>query len=449
MSGRGLLNDFTPAEGISRRFSGSLTVSDVDALDAAEAVEMLEAVASLTAWAQALQARVVHRMEELINREVEEMLQKPDPVMAMSLTAAEAGSVLRLPHMTAMHLVSDSEALCDRYPETLASLSHGSISYRHAQAVIDQADSVPEEERRGFQSELLALAEGQTCAQLMRAARRLRERRWPETMIERHRAALEKRRVGFDPLPDGMGQFTAFVAAETGQAILSKLTAAARGQQQAGDTRTVDQLRADIFSSLMLGAGPDDPAVPQVAGNGDTVHDVPGIAAEIMVLIPADTLFGGDDKVAELNGYGPISSEAARRLARQALHWTGLVQDPATGEILAVGRRRRVPAGLKRWLQARDGTCRFPGCSVSTPRTEIDHTIPWSHGGPTEHGNLANLCPKHHRYKTLGFWSADQPVPGVLKWRSTLGRTYQVKPVLDYGRPTYPAAGEGPETRAG
>ena len=445
VSGPVCLEVFVPAEALTEHLSGSVAVADLESLDAAGAAGVLAELASLTAWAQAQQARVVHRMGKLVNVEVEEKFKKPDRSMAMSLTASEAGAVLRLPHMTAMHLVSESEALCERYTDTLAGLSRGGFSYRHAQAVIDQADSVPEEGRQEFQTELLELVGGQTCAQFLRSARRLRERRWPETMTERHRTALEKRRVGFDPLPDGMGQITAFVAAETGQAVISKLTAAARGQQLAGDPRTLDQLRADILASLMLESG-RSAAGP---GKGQGPGDLANIAAEIMVLIPADTLFGADDQPAELNGYGPISPEAARRLARQALHWTGLVQDPSTGEILAVGRRRKVPAGLKRWLQARDGTCRFPGCSVSIPRTEIDHTIPWAHGGATEHGNLANLCRKHHKYKSLGFWSAKQPVPGVLEWQSSFGLNYRVDPVLEYGRRAGQTPAEGPEARAG
>ena len=172
--------------------------------------------------------------------------------------------------------------------------------------------------------------------------------------------------------------------------------------------------------------------VPQFRPLCPPTEDVSGIRAEIMVLIDAATLFGTDDTPAELNGYGPISAGAARRLARQALHWTALVKDSSSGEILAVGRRRKVPAGLRRWLQARDGTCRFPGCRVSTARTQIDHTIPWSHGGETEHGNLGSLCPKHHRLKTMGLWKAQQPEPGKLEWMSPLGHRYSTDAQLDY-----------------
>jgi len=119
----------------------------------------------------------------------------------------------------------------------------------------------------------------------------------------------------------------------------------------------------------------------------------------------------------------------------QALSWTPLLQDPTTGEILGVGRRRRIPAGLKRWLQARDGTCRFPGCAVNVTRSEIDHTTPWARSGPTEHSNLEHLCPKHHRFKTLGHWKARQPEPGSIEWTSPTGRAYRTEAALDYFGP--------------
>ncbi|MBP3036928.1 DUF222 domain-containing protein [Arthrobacter sp. zg-ZUI100] len=337
-----------------------------------------------------------------------------------------------------------------------------------------------------LEQELLTLAPELTNAQLTRKARRLRERSFPQSIPVRHRTAFEQRRVWFQPKPDGMGHLTACLPAAQGQQIYGALTGAARGEQAQGDPRGLDQLRTDILASLLLhtpepwigaapgsgvhsgigahagtgahsgndreGAGGDSEDI----GSGDTDSDdgedlpplPPGTVAEIMVLINADTLFGADDAPAELAGYGPIAAEAARRLARTALRWTGLVQDRATGHILGVGRRRKVPAGLRRWLQARDQTCRFPGCSTGTSRAEADHTIPWAAGGPTEHWNLANLCKKHHLFKTLGHWKARQVSPGVLEWISPLGRHYSTQPELTLSprdrTADHPAAGSRP-----
>ncbi|MER2135907.1 MAG: DUF222 domain-containing protein [Arthrobacter sp.] len=346
--------------------------------------------------------------------------------------------------------------------------------------------------RAAFERDLLAAAEGRTAAGFGRRARRLRESRFPDLIPVRHRQAKDKRRVTFQPLPDGMSCLSAIIAAEKGQAMFAALTGAAKAGKRAGDPRTMDQLRADILTDLLLEG---EPAAEHTPGTGTDTSTVFGAAngtdsgtgcgsgsaagpgskgsgsgtgtgdpsdtsaasrtgartskrprraerhrnqnrskvrTEVMVLIDADTLAGLDENPAELNGYGPISAETARAMFLDALHWTPLLQDPATGEILNVGRTRRIPAGLKRWLQARDGTCRFPGCSVSVTHAEIDHTTPFSHGGPTDHANLEHLCPKHHRFKTLGHWKARQPQAGTIEWNSPTGRTYTTDPALAY-----------------
>lgn len=492
-------------------FRGRLELAQADCLAAADTVPVLKQLGALISWAQAQQALVINRIETDLRRDIEESLGHVEGSMALLAAAAEVGSALNLPHMSAMALVSESNTLCTVNRSTHAHLSRGVISYRHAQRIMEEVQSVPDDEAPSFEAELIQLAESRTCTQFTARARRLRESRWPETITTRHRQALELRRVSLDPKPDGMAELSALVAAEKGQAIFNTLTAAARTARAAGDERTLDQLRTDVFTSLVMFGSPPtrprtscgqhqptadpigaarDPARDPICGvardpgcrtAGDPIcgaagdpgsrtawdpicgaagdptdraqqapftggklsgpmtetavppaEDASGIRAEIMVLIDASTLFGADEMPAELNGYGPISAEAARRLARQALHWTGLVKDSSSGEILAVGRRRKVPAGLRRWLQARDGTCRFPGCRVSTVRTEIDHTIPWSQGGETEHGNLGNLCPKHHRLKTLGLWKAHQPRPGKLEWVSPFGHRYSTDAQLDY-----------------
>lgn len=152
------------------------------------------------------------------------------------------------------------------------------------------------------------------------------------------------------------------------------------------------------------------------------------------MLINAGTLAGLDENPAELNGYGPISARTARRLVAEATGLTGLLMD-RNGSVVQVLRRRRVPSELKRWLQARDGTCRFPGCSHSVRGSEIDHTVPWSVGGPTAEANLAHLCRKHHRLKTLGYWHAAQTGAGAIRWTSPAGRTYFTSPQLCLSQP--------------
>ncbi|MCC3276190.1 HNH endonuclease [Arthrobacter sp. zg-Y20] len=420
----------TTDPGFPDGFSGTLALQNLESFDDQATGEVLVRVAHLIAWAEAQRARMLNRMETLFREDYAGPTGRVEPGMAFTLAAAECAALLQIPHGTAQRLMFEAGLLTDTHTATLEALQDGRLSYGHAQVVLDQCESVPAAELPEFEAALLKAAEGQTRSQFSAKARRQRERKYPQTIPERHLTAFDKRRVVLERDEDGMSWLSAHLRAAEAQQIYTALSTAARGEQANGDQRTADQLRSDILSQLLMG-GCGSTRVTSAASEETTVLP----RAEIMVLINAETLFGANDQPAELHGYGPISAKAARRLARNATRWTGLVQDPDTGEILGVGRRRKVPAGLARWLRARDGTCRFPGCRVSTALSEIDHTTDWAAGGPTDHGNLAHLCRRHHRFKTLGFWKARQPEPGVVEWTSPSGRVYRTEPFLELAPP--------------
>ena len=80
-------------------------------------------------------------------------------------------------------------------------------------------------------------------------------------------------------------------------------------------------------------------------------------------------------------------------------------------------------------MRARDRRCRFPGCRRPAARAELDHTIPHAHDGPTHETNLACLCVRHHRLKTVGLWTAWQnPDNATIVWTSPLGPRYITHP---------------------
>ncbi|MDM7991567.1 HNH endonuclease signature motif containing protein [Arthrobacter sp. zg-Y877] len=427
-------------------FTGTLALQNLESFDEDMVGNALGRVAHLISWAQAQQARLINRMEVIFRDSIASDWGKAEPGLAFSLAASECAAILNVPQVTGQRMMSEARSLCGTHSATLSGLEQGCFSYQHAQVVLDQCGNLPADAVPEFEASLLKAAEGQTRAQFSAKARRLREKQYPDTIEKRHLTAFEQRKVTLDREEDGMSCLSAHLRAEEAQQIYTTLTTAARGEQTAGDTRTADQLRADILAQLLMGGlsstrgggvGTHAGTAPGAGGTdcreGDDTGAVP--RAEIMVLISAETLFGADDRPVELHGYGPISAEAARRLARNATGWTGLAQDPRTGEILGVGRRRKVPAGLRRWLRARDGTCRFPGCRVNTANSDIDHTTDWAKGGPTDHGNLEHLCRRHHRFKTLGYWKACQPTPGVMEWTSPTGRVYRTEPFLELGPP--------------
>ncbi|MDQ1575639.1 MAG: hypothetical protein QOH55_789, partial [Microbacteriaceae bacterium] len=145
------------------------------------------------------------------------------------------------------------------------------------------------------------------------------------------------------------------------------------------------------------------------------------------------TTLGHDELPATLDGYGPIDADTARELAAHAPSFIRLLTQPETGAVLSVGRDSyRVPQDLKNWLQIRDVTCRFPGCSRHAARCEIDHTQDWAHDGQTRHDNLAHLCKSHHILKHKSDWQVTQARDGTgnLTWTSPAGRNYVTEPEI-------------------
>ncbi len=100
-------------------------------------------------------------------------------------------------------------------------------------------------------------------------------------------------------------------------------------------------------------------------------------------------------RVAELEDGTRLPPETFRRIACDA----GLVgvRTDDDGHPLDVGRKTRsIPPAIRRALNVRDRTCRFPGCDHQRwlDAHHIDH---WLHGGETKLDNLILICPTHHR----------------------------------------------------
>jgi hypothetical protein len=147
------------------------------------------------------------------------------------------------------------------------------------------------------------------------------------------------------------------------------------------------------------------------------------------VTVPISTLIGLDDRPGELDGYGPITAEAARRIAAHGV-WRRLLTDPATGAVLDYGTTRYVPPkDLLDHVHARDHSCRFPTCSRPAWLCQFDHTIPaGAPGWSTSDRNGGPLSAGCHNGKTHAGWRLDQPEPGRFRWTAPTGHRYQVDP---------------------
>lgn len=328
----------------------------------------------------------------------------------------ELACALRISERRAENMVEESRALVHTLPSTLAALDAGDITYSHARVIVDQSYSIDKDARAGFEEVLLPVARASTVTKLERKARRLREQLLPETITARHLKSVADRHVELCPDRDGMAWLNAWLPAETAHGIYAKLTQRAESLKCPDETRTLAQLRADVFADLLV--------------DGHTVGDWPiGIQATVLVTVPALSLVGRTDNPGILEGHGPIDPDTARRIAGTAKSWVRLLTHPETGAVLSVGRDRySVPPDLRLWLRVRDETCRHPGCNRLARHCHIDHTKAWEHDGPTNHDNLAHLCESHHRDKHHTAWDLAQIGGGVLEFTSPAGRKYTTEP---------------------
>ena len=393
---------------------------------------------------------------------------------ARRILRSEVACALRIPERTAETLIATSVRLGRSLPRTLDALSEGRVSWRHAHLMVEQSFTLPTASLAEFETLVLPFAETHTAAQFKRKARLTRERMHPESIDARHEVAVDERSVDVEAAADGMALLTALLPAATAHAIFDRLDRAASHARDAGDLRTVCQLRADAFAGALLGVGgvpnrklgrtssprsnvypihDDRGALVSITGTDliDTTLTAPdlndilaSIRPQVQVTVPVLALVGHDAIPATLDGYGPIPLDIARGLVARAPSLTRLLTHPETGAVLSVGRKRyRIPEDLRRWLQTRDGTCRFPGCSKKAQRCDIDHTHEWHNGGTTAHNNLAHLCEEHHRLKTLTDWKVEQVGNGVLRWTSPTGRVYQTEPAEAMTKRNTPQTDEG------
>ncbi|MFC7447134.1 HNH endonuclease signature motif containing protein [Rhodococcus daqingensis] len=93
-------------------------------------------------------------------------------------------------------------------------------------------------------------------------------------------------------------------------------------------------------------------------------------------------------------------------------------------------------------VRARDGHCRFPGCTRPAAQCQTDHIVEyWAYdpafGGWTIVSNLQCLCQFHHQLKTLGRWTVTALPGHALLWTSHTGTTAITLPAGAHGSHTH------------
>jgi hypothetical protein len=331
-----------------------------------------------------------------------------DISFAVDAAIADIAVRLAMSETAVAQLAHRGETLCSRVPALWSVFREGEISAENAACVADVLDSVPQSIHSDAQIaeraiEIASLAP----ARFRQRLKAFRDRVHPEPQRERHERARAERRTWMEHGDDGMAWLGAHITSPDAEAAWQRIDGIARHLAGCDDeSRTLDQLRADALADILTGRV--DPATePRVT---------------VGVLVPVLTLLGASDAPATLEGRVPIDAETARRLAVRAPSFYRILTHPISSATLDVDRTSyRPPADMARLLALRDVTCRFPGCGRPAKRCDLDHTIDWAKGGPTNVRNLAHLSRRHHTLKHRTRWKVEQATDGAIIWTSPTG----------------------------
>ena len=234
---------------------------------------------------------------------------------------------------------------------------------------------------------------------------------------------------------DGLGVLTLVNDADKIVAVMERADALARAARQAGDPRSLDALRADAITDAVIFGQVD--LAPRQAGVSDSDLAEAGWTqvgrrppAHVTVIVPLAVAAGQADAPCEIPGHGWVTAEHARQIMlNPESTWGRLLVDASTGSALRLETEAYRPtAEIRAFVEAVDGTCRGPGCTVPAARCDLDHDIPWPHG-PTVPTNLTSKHRQHHNLRTHGHWRAERdPDDHAVHWRTAAGRRYTTRP---------------------
>ena len=385
--------------------------------DLSELIDQLRTLEDLKSAAAAAQARITVAFDAA-QRSADAAAGVPAEEQGRGV-AAQVALARRESPARGSRLHGLAKALVTEMPHTLAALDTGQLNEWRATLLVKETACLSAEDRCAVDEELAAdtgVFDGAGDKAIIAAARTAAYRRDPRSVTQRASHAATERHVSLRPAPDTMTYLTALLPVAQGVAVHAALSRHADTLRSSGETRSRGQIMADTLVERTTG----------------TPGGISGV--EVQLVMTDRTLFQGDSEPARLPGYGIVPATWARTLladdpegGQELKVWLRrLFTAPGSGDLVAADSRARLfPAGMRRFIQARDDTCRTPYCDA--PIRHFDHIVPWHHGGPTSLANGAGLCEACNHTKELTGWTAKIS-PGtrhVLEIRTPTGHHYR------------------------
>lgn len=438
--------------------------------DPYELIEVMKAARRLSSWAQSVELAAVASLSRFRHvQAAQRVTHRPWDSEVHKAVVDEVSVALTLTTSTASMEVAFAEDLSGRLRDTLSMLAEGLIDFPRALALFDGLSGVDDAIAARVEARVLPFAPRLTTGRLRAKIRKEIIAADPAAYERRREETARARRVELYDNPTGTCDLTGRdLPANAATAAYNRINAIAAALKTDGDERPIDAIRADVLMDLLrgdrpgrhlvtgaeaagvaaghgmrlpargrafgagLGAGPDRAAGATGSADTESGPDSKSASDELAVASALseavrrrlEELFGAGFDSARLGGHAPLVAEAVRRMAEVVqdlkTRWCTYGTDPA-GDGVHGHLGYRPPAGMRRRIEQRDATCRYPSCRRPARRCDADHTRPHHLGGPTCPCNLAALCRRHHRLKASTGWTLLQPWPGVLVWVTPTG----------------------------
>lgn len=221
----------------------ALPAARVAELDADTLIDALAAARRLRARADALEARALDGLDRLRD--------------GSRYVADEAALELRITRHAAADRLDRALNLVRRLPNVLAAMDAGELEGYPAGQIGRITAHLSDEDAREVDRRLAAKHQAGTLnltdpVRLRRTVRRLVQRIDPDGQLARARAARRERDVQLRPGEDTMSTLIATLPAEVAACAYARVDGLARTLRNAGDQRTLDQLRADAAPRSVL-----------------------------------------------------------------------------------------------------------------------------------------------------------------------------------------------------
>ena len=289
-----------------------------------------------------------------------------------------------------------AKALVHEMPHTLAALECGALSEWRATLIVRESACLSVADRRALDTEMCAdvsSLDGKGDSRITAAAKEIACQLDVQAVVDRAAKAEADRTVSIRPAPDTMTYVTALLPVKQGVSVYAAL-------KRAADTTFDDRSRGQVMA---------DTLVERVTGRpADTPEPV-----AVNLVMSDQTLLGGDNTPALVDGYGPIPAEVARQLvhgaatdARSKAHCGGCTAIPS-------------PEPWWRWSRGRVASPRVWRCSSDSATEPVEHRIamrrfgivimpcPRSRGGPTHALNGLGMCAHCNFVKESSGWQVS------------------------------------------